>query len=102
MDAGYFLVLGAGALALFLFFYFAFLGKRGKQSEKWFFEKGISGKGNSKGKPGNAKFSGNCDFCGKMETLPFRCKFCGQFHCQTHRLPESHNCPGLSGFRRGI
>lgn len=27
--------------------------------------------------------------------MPFTCKFCGNSYCYNHRLPESHNCPGL-------
>jgi membrane associated rhomboid family serine protease len=27
--------------------------------------------------------------------MPFTCKFCGGSFCYNHRLPESHNCPGL-------
>ncbi len=37
-----------------------------------------------------------CQICGKEETLPFRCKFCNGIFCYEHRLPENHNCTGLS------
>ncbi|MFX1254175.1 MAG: AN1-type zinc finger domain-containing protein [Promethearchaeota archaeon] len=33
-----------------------------------------------------------CTFCGKVETLPFRCKYCKNSFCAAHRLPESHKC----------
>lgn len=36
-----------------------------------------------------------CDYCGKEVYLPFVCKYCGGKFCADHRLPESHNCPGL-------
>ncbi len=36
-----------------------------------------------------------CDVCGAYELLPFKCKYCGGTFCGAHRLPESHNCPGL-------
>jgi len=36
-----------------------------------------------------------CDYCGKEVYLPFVCKYCGGKFCAEHRLPESHNCPGL-------
>ena len=36
-----------------------------------------------------------CEYCGKEVLLPFRCKFCGGYFCEEHRLPENHNCPNL-------
>lgn len=36
-----------------------------------------------------------CDVCSAYELLPFKCKYCGGTFCGAHRLPESHNCPGL-------
>ena len=36
-----------------------------------------------------------CSICGKKEILPYTCKFCGFSYCSDHRLPESHDCPGL-------
>ena len=27
--------------------------------------------------------------------MPYRCRHCGGTYCSEHRLPESHNCPGL-------
>lgn len=36
-----------------------------------------------------------CDVCSAFELLPFKCKYCGGTFCGAHRLPESHNCPGL-------
>lgn len=36
-----------------------------------------------------------CDRCGKREDLPYRCRYCGGTYCGDHRLPESHDCPGL-------
>jgi Zn-dependent protease len=35
-----------------------------------------------------------CDFCGKEESLPFVCNYCGGTYCAEHRLPEAHNCIG--------
>ena len=34
----------------------------------------------------------NCDICGKKETLPYKCKYCGGTFCSEHRLPEAHDC----------
>lgn len=31
--------------------------------------------------------------------MPFRCPFCGGQFCSEHRLPENHNCPGISNAR---
>ncbi len=31
--------------------------------------------------------------------MPFKCKFCGEIFCYEHRLPENHNCPGLSSVK---
>ena len=38
----------------------------------------------------------NCGCCGKkINSLPFKCKFCGAYYCEDCRLPEAHNCLGL-------
>lgn len=36
-----------------------------------------------------------CDVCGEEESMPYQCKHCGGTYCGDHRLPESHDCPGL-------
>lgn len=36
-----------------------------------------------------------CAVCGKEETLPFVCSYCGKPFCAEHRLPENHDCPGI-------
>ncbi|MEN3048326.1 MAG: AN1-type zinc finger domain-containing protein [Candidatus Caldarchaeales archaeon] len=36
-----------------------------------------------------------CAVCGKEEVLPFKCAYCGQYHCAEHRLPEAHGCKYL-------
>ncbi len=36
----------------------------------------------------------NCEFCGKEESLPFVCNYCGGTFCGDHRLPEAHVCRG--------
>ena len=41
-----------------------------------------------------------CDYCGKDEYMPFRCKYCGGYFCAEHRLPEMHNCTGNYQFSR--
>jgi len=35
-----------------------------------------------------------CDYCGKEESLPFVCNYCGGTFCSEHRLPEAHQCVG--------
>lgn len=32
--------------------------------------------------------------------MPFTCKFCGNAYCYSHRLPESHSCPGLAAYNK--
>jgi len=39
-----------------------------------------------------------CDECGKNENMPYECKRCGGTFCVEHRLPESHDCPGLNAW----
>ncbi|MGD1055070.1 MAG: AN1-type zinc finger domain-containing protein [Nitrososphaerales archaeon] len=36
----------------------------------------------------------NCEFCGREESLPFVCNYCGGTFCADHRLPEAHQCKG--------
>jgi len=36
-----------------------------------------------------------CEKCGKEEVLPFKCAYCGRYHCAEHRLPEAHDCEFL-------
>jgi membrane associated rhomboid family serine protease len=43
-----------------------------------------------------------CNFCGFRDPMPFSCKFCGESYCYNHRLPESHNCPGLAVYKERI
>jgi hypothetical protein len=42
---------------------------------------------------------GVCSYCGAQESLPFKCKFCGDIFCSEHRLPENHACTGLVKFK---
>ncbi len=39
-----------------------------------------------------------CDVCGKEENMPYHCRHCGGTYCGEHRLPESHDCPGLDNW----
>lgn len=41
-----------------------------------------------------------CDYCGRDEYMPFRCKYCGGYFCSEHRLPEMHNCQGNYQYSR--
>ncbi len=43
-----------------------------------------------------------CDYCGFNDPLPFTCKFCGRIFCYNHRLPESHDCPGLAAYKERV
>lgn len=46
--------------------------------------------------------SRECTYCGFRDPLPFTCKFCGYSYCYNHRLPESHNCPGLASYKERV
>lgn len=35
---------------------------------------------------------GSCDFCHRVQPLPFTCTRCGGQFCTEHRLPENHQC----------
>lgn len=43
-----------------------------------------------------------CSYCGFRDPMPFTCKFCGYSYCYSHRLPESHNCPGLASYKERV
>ncbi|MCS7132806.1 MAG: hypothetical protein NZ918_03710 [Aigarchaeota archaeon] len=36
-----------------------------------------------------------CTVCGEEVLMPFKCSYCGEYFCASHRLPEKHGCPGL-------
>ena len=38
--------------------------------------------------------SSHCNFCLESTTMPYHCHRCGGWYCESHRLPEKHNCPG--------
>ena len=43
-----------------------------------------------------------CSYCDKeFNSLPFKCKFCGEEFCIEHQLPENHECEGLDKWKRG-
>lgn len=48
---------------------------------------------------GKAPIVMNCQVCQQQTLLPFRCLFCGGQYCSAHRLPENHNCVGISSAR---
>ncbi|MGQ0536723.1 MAG: rhomboid family intramembrane serine protease [Methanobacteriota archaeon] len=41
-----------------------------------------------------------CATCGVQEPMPFVCRYCGELHCNDHRLPEAHECSGLASARQ--
>lgn len=43
-----------------------------------------------------------CEKCGREEVLPFRCAYCGRYHCAEHRLPEAHDCEFLHHARSPV
>lgn len=41
-----------------------------------------------------------CKFCGKdISALGFKCTFCGSDVCAKHRLPNDHDCLGLTNYK---
>ena len=41
-----------------------------------------------------------CEYCGESTTrLTYKCSYCDQTLCQSHRLPETHDCPNLANAR---
>lgn len=42
-----------------------------------------------------------CSQCGESADIPFKCKFCGEVFCSSHRLPENHGCIGLDKYKEG-
>ena len=41
-----------------------------------------------------------CEYCGESTTrLTYKCSYCDQMLCQSHRLPETHDCPNLANAR---
>jgi Zn-dependent protease len=43
-----------------------------------------------------------CEKCGREEVLPFKCAYCGRYHCAEHRLPEAHDCEFLHQARSPV
>lgn len=42
----------------------------------------------------------SCAYCGDATgELAFECDYCGDSFCQSHRLPEAHECPNISAAR---
>ncbi len=37
--------------------------------------------------------SAHCNFCLKSTSMPYHCHRCRGWYCESHRLPEKHNCP---------
>jgi len=43
-----------------------------------------------------------CAHCGKnLEGLGFKCRYCGEYFCVEHQLPENHSCQGLDDWKAG-
>lgn len=75
----------------------SFLTKKENIKEKWFLPKKVIKKKNKSSAP----ISGKCAKCKKSVVMPYKCKFCGRIFCDEHRLPENHDCVGVSALRRG-
>ncbi len=43
-----------------------------------------------------------CAYCGKkLNELPYKCRYCGEYFCVDHQLPENHACQGLEDWKEG-
>lgn len=43
-----------------------------------------------------------CTYCEEdLRGLPFKCRYCGEFFCVKHQLPENHLCQGLEDWKAG-
>ena len=43
-----------------------------------------------------------CAACGKnLEGLGFKCRYCGEYFCIDHQLPENHSCQDLEDWKSG-
>jgi hypothetical protein len=43
-----------------------------------------------------------CAYCGKeLKGLPYKCRYCGEYFCVDHQLPENHACSGLEDWKSG-
>ena len=43
-----------------------------------------------------------CAYCGRnLEGLGFKCRYCGEYFCVDHQLPENHACWGLDDWKAG-
>ncbi|MFQ6095792.1 MAG: AN1-type zinc finger domain-containing protein [Candidatus Bathyarchaeia archaeon] len=40
-----------------------------------------------------------CKACNGTEYLLHKCRYCGEYFCSEHMLPENHRCPGLTRVR---
>lgn len=41
-----------------------------------------------------------CYLCGAMESIPFRCNYCREYFCSTHRNPINHSCPFINDYKK--
>lgn len=50
---------------------------------------------------GSSKTSATCEICG-TDLLLYKCKYCGKVHCEKHRRPQDHKCPGMAEYRQQL
>ena len=39
-----------------------------------------------------------CNHCGEGTVDSRECSYCSNTYCQSHQLPEKHDCPGVHGW----
>jgi Zn-dependent protease len=41
-----------------------------------------------------------CYLCGTTESIPFKCNYCKEYFCSSHRNPINHSCPFISSYKK--
>ena len=41
-----------------------------------------------------------CYVCGSAESIPFKCNYCKEYFCNTHRNPINHSCPFVNVYKK--
>ena len=41
-----------------------------------------------------------CYICGIAENIPFKCNYCKEYFCSTHRNPINHSCQFVNVYKK--
>ncbi|MFQ5970544.1 MAG: AN1-type zinc finger domain-containing protein, partial [Nitrososphaerales archaeon] len=39
----------------------------------------------------------SCEYCSKVEALPYQCVLCSKHFCSSHKDPQAHQCVEYTG-----